>query len=112
MQIANLSRRNLPTLRIYVVSWRCRDNLQFSFFNFQFAFTHRPAFTSSSRHELFPFDLRVLRARGRNHQPFAPHSRKRSGGQAQLTPPPLLSSLASPKVPLVVLAKTRPTSQP
>ena len=42
LQIANLSRRNLPTLRIYVVSWRCRDNLQFSFFNFQFAFTHTP----------------------------------------------------------------------
>src|SRR5437763_8558954 len=91
----------MSPLRIYAV-----------FFNFQFASPHWPAFTSSSRHELFPFDLRVLRARGRNHQPFAPHLRKGSGGQAQLTPPPLLSPLASPKVPLVVLAKTRPTSQP
>src|SRR5213080_5562941 len=90
----------MSPLRIYAV-----------FFNFQFAFTHRPAFTSSSRHELFPFDLRVLRARGRNYQPFAP-LRKRSGGQAQPPPPLLLSSLVSPKAPLAVLAKTRPTSQP
>src|SRR5947208_8674411 len=112
MQIANLSRSNVPTANLCGLSWRCRDNLQFSFFNFQFAFTHRPAFTASSRHELFPFDLRFLRARGRNHQPSAAHLRKGSGGPAQLTPPPLLSSLASPKVPLVVLAKTRPTSQP
>src|SRR6266568_8152493 len=76
-----------------------------------FIYRPTPAFTSSSRHELFPFDLRVLRARGRNYQPFAP-LRKRSGGQAQPPQPPLLSSLVSPKAPLAVLAKTRPTSQP
>src|SRR5438034_9758276 len=81
-------------------------------FNFQFAFTHTPAFTASSRHELFPFDLRVLRARGRNHQPFAPHSRKGSAGQARPFQPPLLASLVSPKAPHAVLAKTRPTLQP
>src|SRR3989442_10441465 len=98
-------------------STRCELALlrPFAIFILQFSiciYPHTPAFTASSRHELFPFDLRVLRARGRNHQPFAPHLRKRSDGQAQLTPPLLLSSLASPKVPLAVLAKTRPTSQP
>src|SRR5204862_145150 len=96
------------------VSWRCRDNLQFAFFNFQFSICiyPQPAFTSS-RHEPFPFDLRVLRARGRNHQPFAPHLRKRSGGPTQ---PPhrslLSSSVVLPNDLLSVLAKTRLTSQP
>src|SRR2546425_5045275 len=78
-----------------------------------FIYRPTPAFTASSQHELFPFDLRVLRARGRNHQPSAAHLRKRSGGQAQLTPPLLpLSSLVSPKALPAVLAKTRLTSQP
>src|SRR2546430_16151337 len=81
-------------------------------FQFSICIYPQPPFTSS-RHELFPFDLRVPRGRCRNYQPFAPHSRKGSAGQAQpFQPLLLLSSPVSPNDLLSVLAKPPPTSPP